>query len=153
MGFVYADIELINNDDLALSRRFIIGEEEVKRMTVRMLVNSGAYSLCINEEIQAQLQFPFVKKRKAQTADGRIEEFDLVGSVKLRFKNRQKECQAVVLPGSAEPLLGSIPLENMDVIIDPLREQLLVNPDHPYFPQMKLKSVNAIDEFGKKIPL
>jgi len=45
VGFVYADIELINGDDLALARRHIIGEEEVKRMHVNMLVDTGAYNL------------------------------------------------------------------------------------------------------------
>ena len=43
MGLVYANIELINGYDLENARRKIIGEEEVKRMTVKMLVDSGAY--------------------------------------------------------------------------------------------------------------
>lgn len=43
MGLTYADIELINADDLAAVRRRIIDEDEVKRMHVNMLVDSGAY--------------------------------------------------------------------------------------------------------------
>lgn len=42
MGVVYADIELINGEDLALARRHIIGEEEIKRMQVNILVDTGA---------------------------------------------------------------------------------------------------------------
>ncbi len=72
MGLVYATIELINGEDLILAKRHIIGEEEIKRMSFRMLVYTGAYNLCINEEIQEQLQFPVVEKRKAETADGRV---------------------------------------------------------------------------------
>lgn len=34
-------------------------------------------------------------------------------------------------PGDSEPLLGAIPLEEMDVVIDPQREELIVNPLHP----------------------
>lgn len=139
MGLVYADVELINGDDLVLARRHIIGEEEIKRMHVNMLVDKGAYNLCINESIQEQLQFTIVEQRKAETADGRIIECDIVDNVQVRFKNRATTCRAMVLPGSCEPLLGAIPLEDMDVLIHPQTQQLMVNPDHPYFAQMKLK--------------
>lgn len=139
MGFVYADIELVNADDLALAKKHIIGEEEVKRMPIKMLVDTGAYNLCINETIQEQLDLPFVEKRKGISANGHIEEFDIVGPVQVLFKNRKTICYAMVLRGDNEPLLGSIPLEDMDVLIHPLREELIVNPDHPYYAQMKLK--------------
>lgn len=139
MRLVYAEIELINGDDLALSRRNIIGEEEIKRMRVTALVDTGSYMLCINENIQEQLQLPIVEQRKAQMADGSIVECDVVAPVELRFKNRETTCRAMVLPADSEPLLGAIPLEDMDVLIHPLRQELIVNPDHPYFAQMKLK--------------
>jgi clan AA aspartic protease len=139
MGLVYAEIELINGGDLEMARRNIIGQEEVKRMRVNALVDSGAYMLCINENIQEQLQLPVVEKRKGQMADGSIVEYNVVAPVELKFKNRRSTCSAMVLPGDSEPLLGSIPLEDMDVLIHPLRQELIVNPDHPYFAQMKLK--------------
>lgn len=139
MGFIYADIELVNADDLALAKKHIIGEEEVKRMPIKMLVDTGAYNLCINETILEQLDLPFVEKRKGISANGHIEEFDIVGPVQVLFKNRKTICYALVLSGDNEPLIGSIPLEDMDVLIHPLREELIVNPDHPYYAQMKLK--------------
>ncbi len=139
MGLVYADIELINADDLALARRHIIGDEEVKRMHINALVDTGSYMLAINESIQEQMQFPVMEKRKAQLANGHIVEYDVVSAVELRFKNRQTTCRAMVLPGDSEPLLGAIPLEDMDVLIHPLRQELIVNPEHPFFAQMKMK--------------
>lgn len=139
MGLLYAEIELINGDDLALERRRLIDRDEIKRITVPALVDTGAIMLCINENIQEQLQLPIVETRKAQMANGHIVEFNVVANVELRFKNRQTTCRALVLPGDAEPLLGSIPLEDMDVLIHPQRQELVVNPDHPYFAQMKLK--------------
>ncbi len=139
MGLVYAEVTLINGDDMALSRRNIIGEEDVKKMNVTMLVDTGTYNLCINEEIQEQMQFEIVEKRKAQIADGRIVECDIADNVQIRFKNRATTCRAMILPGNCEPLLGAIPLEDMDVLIHPQRQELIVNPDHPYFAQMKLK--------------
>ena len=86
MGLTYADIELVNADDLAYVRKYIIGEEEVKRMHVNMLVDSGALNLCINENIQAQLQLPFIERRVAELANGQREEYDVVGPVDVRFK-------------------------------------------------------------------
>lgn len=139
MGFIYADIELVNAGDIEMARRHIIGEEEIKRMPIKMLVDTGAYNLCINETIQEQLDLPFVEKRKGISANGHIEEFDIVGPVQILFKNRKTICYAMVLNGDNEPLLGSIPLEDMDVLIHLLREELIVNPDHPYYAQMKLK--------------
>jgi len=91
----------------------IIGEEEVKRINISVLVDTGSYNLCIHESIQEQLQFTIVEKRKAETADGRIVECDIVDNVQVRFKNRATICRAMVLPGSCEPLLGAIPLEDM----------------------------------------
>jgi clan AA aspartic protease len=139
MGIVYAQIELINADDVAFAKRQIIGEEEVKRMTVNMLVDSGAYMMAINESIQEQLNIPYKEKRKAQLANGSIVEYDVVGPIEIKFKNRSAVCNAFVLPGDSEPLLGVIPMEEMDVLIHPLRQELIVNPEHPYYAQLKMK--------------
>ena len=139
MGLVYADIELINGEDLILAKRNIIGEDKIKRMTVKMLADSGAYMMAINETIQEQLQLQVKEKRKAQMANGSIEEYDVVGPIEVKFKNRRCSIDAFVLPGDNEPLLGAIPMEDMDVLIHPLKQELVVNPDHPYFAQMKMK--------------
>ncbi|MDZ7900533.1 MAG: retroviral-like aspartic protease family protein [Arcicella sp.] len=141
MGLVYAEVEIINGGDLEMVRRHLIDQDEVKRMYVTMLVDTGSYMLAINESIQEQLQLPVLEKRKAQLANGTIEEYDVVGPVELRFKNRQTTCRAMVLPGDNECLLGAITLEDMDVLIHPLRQELIVNPDHPYFTQMKMKGI------------
>ena len=65
MGSIYADIELINNDDMALVRRNFMDMDEVRRMFVNIRVDTGADMLCINESIQEQLKFPIMEKRKA----------------------------------------------------------------------------------------
>ena len=139
MGLVYADIELINAIDLGLARRYKIGEEEVKRMRVNMLVDTGSVYMCINESVQEQLQLDLIEKRKGQLADGSIVEYDVVGPIEVRFQNRRCVVDAMVLPCDNELLLGSIPLEDMDVMVDSYRRELIVNPEHPYFAQMTLK--------------
>lgn len=139
MGLVYADVQILNGDDLGLVRRNIIDKDEVKSIWVNMLVDTGSYMLCINENIQAQLQLPVVEKRNAITADGRVIACDVVDNVQVRFKNRATTCRAMVLPKDSKPQLGKIPFFDMDVLIHPLRQELIVNPEHPYFAQMKLK--------------
>ena len=139
MGLIYAEIELINAGDLELVKRNFMDADEIKRIRIDMLVDTGAYNLCINEEIQAQLQLSFIEKRSAFTADNRLIEMEVVGPVIVKFKNRTTSCLAMVLPGNSDPLLGAIPLEDMDVLIHPLRQELIVNPDHPYQAVMTLK--------------
>jgi len=59
--------------------------------------------------------------------------------VEIRFKNRRAILDAMVVPGEAEVLLGAIPLESLDVIIDPVQQQLVVNPDSPDIAKKSLK--------------
>jgi len=139
MGLVYADITLINAGDMEMAKRNIIGEDEIKKMTVHMLVDTGAYMMGINETIQEQLSLSFIEKRKAILADGSVKEYDVVGPIMVKFKNRTASCSAMVLEGNAEPLLGAIPMEEMDVLIHPQKQELIVNPEHPYFAQLSLK--------------
>ncbi len=139
MGVVYADIELINSEDLTMVRRNFIGAEEIRRMHLSMLVDSGAYMMAINETIQSKLEFPFIEKRKVQLASGQVVEYDVVGPIDVRFSNRRAVCSAFVLPGDSESLLGAIPMEEMDVLVHPKRQELVVNPQHPYYAVLKMK--------------
>lgn len=139
MGLIYAEIELVNSFDQELARRNKIDKDEIKRVHVTALVDTGSYMLCINENVKEQLDLTVVDTKKAQLADGSIKECEVVGPIELRFKNRRTICEAMVLPGDNEILLGAIPLEGMDVLIHPLRQELIVNPDHPYYAQLKVK--------------
>ncbi|MFM7431576.1 MAG: clan AA aspartic protease [Flammeovirgaceae bacterium] len=123
MGLIHANIELINGEDLILAKRHVIGEEEVKRMNVDMLVDTGSVYMCINENIQEQLKLPVVERRKGQLANGSIVEYDVVGPIEVKFKNRRCSVDAMVLPGENEPLLGAIPMEDMDVLIHPYKQE------------------------------
>jgi len=130
---VYAEIELINGADLYDASRHLIGEEEVRSIRVNMLVDSGSWLVAINENIQEYLKLPFKEKRPIELGNGEWKVFDIVGPVEVRFANRKAVCNAFLLPGDSEPLLGSIPMEEMDVLIDTKRQELVVNPKHPDF--------------------
>ncbi len=143
MGKIYADIELVNTDDIALFRRGYLTEDKIRKMMVRMLVDSGAYNLSINENIVKQLGLERITEQVFELADELADDshktFDVVGPVEVRFKNRDTTTRAVVLPGTTEPLLGQIPMEDMDVVIYPPEERLDVNPDSPLVPKKSLK--------------
>lgn len=141
MGLVYAEIELLNGLDLADARRHRIGEEEIRRFPLNIMVDTGSYYLCINETIRETLGLSILETRKGQLASGDVVEYNVAGPVEIKFKNRRCNVDAMVLPGDAEPLLGAIPLEDLDVLIDPLRQELVVNPASPDMPLMSLRGL------------
>jgi clan AA aspartic protease len=138
MGHVYANVTLSNTFDVALVQRGDIPPENVRKMNVKVMVDSGARTLTINEEIAETLGLPVQKQLDVVLADGSYRKCDYVGPVNIDFENRSACCRALVLPGADEILLGVIPLEEMDVIIDPLSEQVVVHPDRPHRDQMKV---------------
>lgn len=138
MGLVYATLELLNADDLSQARRNRLPDTEVKRMKVRAMVDSGAVMLAINETVKTQLDLPVLEYRTARLADEAMK-LEVVGPVEVRFENRRCLTEAFVLPGNAEVLLGAVPMELMDVLIHPAKQQLIVNPEHPNIPQLSMK--------------
>lgn len=128
MGYVYAEIQLTNEADLALNWSGHLPADQIRSVTTRALVDSGAYDLIINREVQEQLNLRVLGTRSIRLADETIREVDIVGPVEVRFESRATTVRALVLPDTEDVLLGAIPLEGLDVIIDPLRERLLVNP-------------------------
>ena len=139
MGYVYADIELISTDDLALHRRGFLPESEIKRMRITALVDSGAHTLVVNEHIRQQLDLPVLGETTARFANETEVRVEIVGPVEIRFENRATTVRALMLPGNAEPLLGVIPIEDMDVVIDPKQQRLVVNPENPNIPLVYVK--------------
>jgi clan AA aspartic protease len=139
MGLVYAEITLVNGGDQYMNKKNLIADSEVRKIKVKMLVDSGAYMLAINEETMHQLGLVSEEERSAQMADGSIVTFPVVGPINVYFENRKATCSAMVLPGSTEMLLGAIPMEEMDVLIHPTTNRLIVNPAHPNIAQLSMK--------------
>ncbi|MBK8920827.1 MAG: clan AA aspartic protease [Saprospirales bacterium] len=139
MGRVYAEIEIIPTRDLILAAEGHLEESKIKKSTFRFVVDSGADYLCINEHIKNQLQLTVLEERVFELADGTEVRFEIAGPVDIRFGNRQATCRAVVLPGDTDPLLGAIPMEDLDVVIHPRSQILTVNPDNPFTAKHYLK--------------
>jgi clan AA aspartic protease len=139
MGLIYAQIELISVDDIVLSRRGFLPEDKIKRLTVNALVDTGAYMLVITDQVRQKLDLPLIEEQMFRMADDSERRGEVVGPVEVRFENRRASVDAVVLAGALEVLLGSIPLEDLDVVIDPRQQRLIVNPESPDIATKHLK--------------
>lgn len=104
-------------------------EGELKALEVDALVDSGAVHLCIPEHIKIQLKLEEIDKKEATLADGRKKLVPYVGPIEIRFKNRVGFVGALVM--GDQTLLGSIPMEDMDLVILPKKRVLDVNPESP----------------------
>jgi clan AA aspartic protease len=127
MGLVYANIELINPKEQAL-----------KPIKVNALIETGAITLCIPEHIVLQLKLETLEQREVTTADGKKSLVDYVGPIQVRFENRNCFTGALVLGDSV--LLGAIPLEDMDLVVNPRLQRITVNPESPNIPAALVKS-------------
>jgi ABC-type bacteriocin/lantibiotic exporter with double-glycine peptidase domain len=77
-----------------------------------------------------KLQLPVSRIRQYAGTDkrgtkvlGSVQEYSVAGPIQVKFANRTATCSARVLQGNNEPLLGAIPMEEMDVIIHPRRQK------------------------------
>ena len=95
--------------------------------------------MCINEHIQAQLDLVKVSSMEAELADGTIRIVDVVGPIVINFSNRTTSCNAAVLPGQSEVLLGAIPMEDLDVVIDPKLHTITLPEDRLYLAKKSIK--------------
>lgn len=127
MGLVYANISLSNPR-----------KPELKSLEVKSLVDTGAVMLCIPEHMANQLSLEQNGTRDVSTADGKSHKVPYVGPVKVTFEDRLCFVGALVI--GTEPLLGAVPMEDMDLIVHPLSRTVTVNPESPNFPHHIIKS-------------
>ena len=121
MGIINAEIQLSNPRNRALNP-----------LTVRALADTGALHLCIPEHIAIQLELEELYKREVTTADGGKHLCAYVGPVEVKFENRGCFTGALVLGN--EVLLGAVPMEDMDILLSPARQAVIVNPESPNIP-------------------
>ena len=135
MGLIHAEVDLSN------PRR-----SELASLKVSALVDTGAITLCIPEHVAVQLNLSELEKREVATADGRHVPVPYVGPVQIRFANRSCFTGALVLGDSV--LLGSIPMEDMDLVINPREQCVTVNPESPNMPSAVVKAGHLARRFA-----
>ena len=122
MGNVYAELTLRNADDLTLAKKGYITNENVREETVNALVDTGAWTLVVNGEIQEKLGLEVQGDDSVTLANGVTQSVKITGPVQVQWKDRKMICQPILIPEADEVLLGAIPLEDMNLIVDPRNE-------------------------------
>lgn len=126
MGIVNATIQISNPRD-----------PDVKALEAVALVDTGAVTLCIPEHVSVQLKLTAIEQREVTTADGKPHLVPYVGPVQVEFENRTCFTGALVLGDTV--LMGAVPLEDMDLVIHPREQKLMVNPLSPNIPSATVK--------------
>jgi clan AA aspartic protease len=126
MGLIYAEIQLKN-----------LLAPGMEPYMAKALVDTGALHLCIPQHIAFQLKLQQLEEREVTIADGSKRIVPYVGPVQITFKNRNCFTGAMVI--GEEVLLGAIPMEDMDLIIQPALLKLSVNPESPNIPMSVVK--------------
>jgi clan AA aspartic protease len=122
MSLVRTEITLKNTEDKIRAKRGLIKETEIRQITVNAFVDTGAWTLVINEETRKKLGLDITGSDSGTLADGKKAEYNVAGPLEVIWKDRRTTCEALVLPDAKNILLGAIPLEAMDLTVNPRRE-------------------------------
>lgn len=125
MGTVYTEVMLKNAGDVNDVRRGYIAEEKVRGTTVRALADTGSGTLAITEAVREKLGLTIRALRRSTLADGSKRVYQVTEPVEVRWKDRYTVCPATLLPGADEVLLGAIPMEDLDLVVDPKHQQVV----------------------------
>ena len=101
----------------------------ISSVEIDALADTGAVHLCIPEHIRIQLKLEAIDKKEVILADGSQRVVSYVGPIELHYKNRVGFSGALVL--GDQPLLGAIPMEDMDLVVVPKTREVIVNPISP----------------------
>jgi clan AA aspartic protease len=124
MGTVYVELTLRNEWDVGKAADGIIKEDEIRKVTVTAIVDTGAYSIMINEETMLKLGLGTTGEQKIRIANGERLACPVTGPVEINWKDRQSVMRAVAVPGLPQTLLGLLPLEEMDLVVHPSKHEL-----------------------------
>ena len=125
MGSVHAEITLRNAGDVRCAKDKFIKEAEIRSLTVNALVDAGAMNLCITEDTREKLGLAIVETRHVKVANGVRVACPITEGVDVIWKNRITTCRAYVIPGAEVILLGVIPLEDLDLTVNPVAQELV----------------------------
>ena len=122
-------VELWNNTDLDEARRGLIPPEAVRKVSVEAMVDTGAVTMVIPEDVAQALGLSVLQVRTATLADGTKREIPVMGALRLEIFGRPMICSAYVTPAGTMPLIGQIPLDELDLIVDPGSREVRVRSE------------------------
>ena len=140
MGKVMEKIRLTNTYD---ENRVESGDwkpEQVRSLEIEALVDTRATMLILPADVVARLGLKEQGRRRVVYADGHEDEIPWIGGVRLTLLGREMIASALVVPAGTTALIGQIPLDELDLIVDPKSRALRVNPASPDAPLLDLRS-------------
>lgn len=124
-------IRLSNTTDLDNAREGRISSDRVRSVEVEGLVDTGAVLLVIPAALAGALGAPQIDRRTVRYADGQRAERSIVGGLLIESLGRRMVGDAVVEAEGTDVLVGQIPLEELDLIVDPATREIRTDPRSP----------------------
>lgn len=130
MGKVLVTAKIENLSDLYQVDRDALPASEVRQVEVNdALVDTGASILSMPIHLIQQLGLRPIRTRHARTSGG-IASFQVYSAVRLTVQGRDCLSDVMELPDDCPVLIGQIPLELLDYLVDPVNHRLIGNPYH-----------------------
>lgn len=130
MGKVTVSARIENLSDLNRSQAGDIPSDAVRAIEVDdALVDTGATMLSLPGKHILALGLQRHRTRTARTTAGLIS-FGVYEAVRLTVQERDCVVEVCEVPDDCPPLIGQIPLEALDFVVDPNGQKLLGNPEH-----------------------
>ena len=87
-------------------------------------------TLCLPRRLVGQLGLLPLRIHQARTTAGSVAVLQAYGTVKLTVQDRECTCDLVEIPADCPVLIGQVPLELLDFVVDPIGQHLIGNPAH-----------------------
>lgn len=130
MGKVLVTAKIENLEDLFAVEKGQLKPEQVRCVEVTdALVDTGASTLSLPKQLIQQLGLHFLRERTVKTSGGRAT-LGVYGTVRLTLQGRDWNGDVVEVPDDCPVLVGQLPLEWLDFVVDPQGQCLIGNPAH-----------------------
>ena len=130
MGRVLTEATIENLQDLWDAKRGMMPPEQVRRINVKdALVDMGATTLALPTRLIQQLGLSkcYEKPGRSSKGSGPVSVFD---AVHLTIMGRTCSVDVMEVPDEIPVLIGQIPLEMLDLVVNPRECRLTGNPAH-----------------------
>ncbi len=130
MGRVTVAAKIENVGELYMVQKGLLPPEQVRRIEVSdAVVDTGASTLSMPRRLIEELGLVPFRSRVARTATG-LATFQVYGGARLTIQGRECNADVIELPDDSPVLIGQVPLELLDFVVDPKRQCLIGNPEH-----------------------
>ena len=130
VGRVVVSAKIENVIDLYAASKGQLPDDQVRRIEVSdAFVDTGASHLGMPKPMIERLGLSQITKGRARTTAG-SREFGIYGPVRLTVQGRSCSIDVAEVAGDCPVLIGYVPLELLDFVVDPRNQRLIGNPDH-----------------------